>query len=258
MVQFRKITNILKESLQIPEPKVKVAQFLAKPPSSSPSTDMEAPALLIYLINIFAKAIVSQFIDEAGVSPKTADPVGVLASNIFAKDDFRLQGLSLIDILISKMHVVCPVLFGIYGDESSTEGKTRLGWWREEKDGPWLSEQRHQERMTGLGAGFASLALRKYEKAKTENPYPNTKYWQSFAAIVNVPVQAITTTHFVVLKAMIEGSEFKFLELFGNAGMEALRIALIKYPAKAAQPSVGAKALAGLADVLRRDKKLNL
>ena len=240
------------------EPKVEITLFLANPPSSPPAQDTKAPALLIYLINIFAKAIVSQFIDEAGVSPKTADPVGVLASNVFALDDFRWQGLSLIDILISKMHVVCPVLWGIYGEESTTEGKTRLGWWREEKDGPWVSEQRHQERMTGLGAGFASLALRKYEKARAENPYPNIKYWQSFAAIINVPQQMITTTHFVVLKAMIEGSELKFLELFGNAGLAALRTALVEYPTKTAQPSVAAKALAGLADVLKRDKKLCL
>lgn len=232
--------------------------FLANPPSPLPSSDTKAPGLLVYLVNIFAKAIVSQFIDEAGVSPKTADPVGLVASNIFAMDDFRWQGISLIDILISKMHVVCPVLWGVYGDESTAEGKSRLGWSREDQDGPWISEQRHQERMTGLGAGFAAIALRKYEKAKAENPYPNIKYWQSFAAIINVPQKLITATHMVVLKAMIEGSESKFLELFGNAGLVALRVALIEYPTKAVPPSVAAKALAGLADVLRRDKKLFL
>lgn len=232
--------------------------FLANPPSPLPSSDTKAPGLLIYLVNILAKAVISQFINEAGVSPKTADPVGVLASNIFALDDFRWQGISLIDILISKMHVVCPVLWGIYGDESTAEGKSRLGWSREEENGHWVSEQRHQERMTGLGAGFASLALRKYEKARAENPYPNFKYWQSFAAIVNVPQRSITATHLVVLKAMIEGSESKFLELFGNAGLVALRVALIEYPAKVSRLTVAAKALAGLADVLRRDKKLNL
>ena len=225
-----------------------------------PATDTTAPALLVYLLNIFAKAIVSQFIDEAGISPRIADPIGTIASHIFSLTDFRWHGVSLIDILIAKMHVVCPVLWGIYGDENTPEGKARIGWWREEKNGPWVSEHRHKERMTGLGAGFAAIALRNYEKARMENPYPNIKYWQSLAYIVNTPPAEVTITHFVVLKAMIDNYETKFLEFFGNAALAALRKALVDFPAGAVQQHQGmsARALATLAEVLRKEKKLIL
>lgn len=248
----------MRESLQVQAPKVEVTLFLANPPNPLPSSDSNLPSVLLYLLNIFAKAVVAQFIDEAGVSPRTADPIGIIGSHIFSLKDFQWQGISLIDILIAKMHVVCPVLFGIYGDESTIEGKLRLSWGREDKDGPYISEQRHNERMTGLGAGFASLALRNYEKSKLDNPYPNINYWRSLACITNVPSAEVTTTHCIVLKAMIENYEQRFLEFFGDAGLAALKVSLVEFPKRAARQNIAAKALAGLADILRRDKKLKL
>lgn len=220
--------------------------------------DSRGSALLLYQLNIFSKAIISQFIDEAGVSPKAADPVGIIASHIFALNDFKWNGTSMIDVLLAKFHVVCPVLWGIYGDEKSTEGRTRLGWWREEQGGPWVSDQRHSERMTGLGAGYAALSLRNYEKARLENPLPNWNYWRSMAAIVNVPSREATQTHFIVLKAMVENYETRFLEFYGDAALAALRKALIEFPRDVLDKSVAAKAVAVLPDVLRRDNKLTL
>lgn len=257
--QLSQLMAIFREAAQVLEPKVDVSMFLASRPQQA---DTQAPALLLYLLNILAKAVISQFIDEGGVSPKAADPVGIVASHIFAISEFRWNGSSLIDILIAKMHVVCPVIWGIYGDESTKEGKLRLGWWQEDKDSKtptWVSSQEHNQRMTGLGAGFAALAMRNYEKAKLDNPYPNVHYWQALAAIINVPAAEITQTHFIVLKAMIENYETRFLEFYGDAAIAALRIALLEFPRRGEhQHSVAAKALAGLADVLRLTKKLNL
>lgn len=244
--------------MQVPEPTVDISMFLASRPQQA---DTQAPALLLYLLNILGKAVISQFIDEGGVSPKSADPVGIVASHIFSTVEFRWHGLSLIDILIAKMHVVCPVIWGIYGDESTTEGKLRIGWWREDKDTAsptWVSSQEHNQRMTGLGAGFAALSMRNYEKSKLENPYPRTHYWKALVAIINVPPAEITQTHFVVLKAMIENYESRFLEYFGDAALAVLRIALVDFPRRGQQQSVAAKALAGLADVLKRKKNLYL
>jgi len=248
--------TLLKEAAAVAEPRTDARRFLAYPPPAT--DDSKGPALLVYLLNIFSKAIISQFINEAGVSPKTADPIGVVGVSVFAANEFRWKGTSLIDIMIAKFHVVCPVLWGIYGDEKSTQGKTRLGWWREDKNGPWVSEQRHSERMTGLGAGFAAIALRNFEKSRLENPYPNVRYWQSLASIVNVPPQEATQTHFIVLKAMIENYETRFLEFYGDAAKIALKKALIDFPKRATDKSVAASAVAVLPDVLRRDKKLTL
>ncbi|KAL9118343.1 MAG: hypothetical protein Q9187_005112 [Circinaria calcarea] len=250
------ISNILKEAALVAHPQADITLFLASSPPNA--TNTQGSALLIYQLNIFAKAIISQFIDEAGVSPKFADPVGIVASQIFSSAEFLWNGISLVDILIAKFHVVCPVLFGIYGDEKTTEGKLRLGWQRESKDGAFVSEQRHSERMTGLGAGFAALALRNYDKAKASNPYPIHHFWRALAAIINTPRQQVTQTHFIVLKNLIENNEARILEFFGDAGILALRKALVDFPRLAAGDSVAAKAVAIMPDVLRRDKKLYL
>ena len=229
--------------------------FLASPPAQLSNTN--CPALLVYLLNIFSKAIIAQLIDEASVKPQMADNLGVVALQIFASDAFRWQGISLIDILISKLHRTCPVLFGIYGDEKSATGKDRLGWWREEPNGPFIPQQQHFARLTGLGAGFAAISLRNFEKAAAINPYPDFHYWKALARISNVPTNQITQTHFVVLKAMIQGYEDKFLMFYGDAGRAALRNALIELPRRSPQ-SVASKALAGLVDVQKREQKLYL
>ncbi|KAM0799743.1 GLE1-like protein-domain-containing protein [Usnea florida] len=253
-IQLQTTIETLKKAATVSEPQVDVTMFLASPPQVD---DRNGPALLVYLLNIFAKAMIAQFINEAGVKPLIADNLGTVASHIFALDNFRWKGFSLIDILIAKFHVVCPVLFGILGDEQTLEGKKRLGWWREEDDGAFVPEQRHFERMTGLGAGFAGISLKNYEKARAQNPYPDKHYWTSLAGIINVPPDQITQTHFVVLKAMIENFESKFLQFFGDAAMAALRLGLVELPRRS-PPSVAAKSLAGLVDVLKRDKKLVL
>ena len=247
--------DVLKQAATLSEPSVDITSYLASPPQQV--RDPKGPALLVYLLNIFAKAIIAQFVDEAGVKPQIADPIGTVASHIFAISDLRWNDISLIDILITKFHVVCPVLFGIYGDETSVQGKQRLGWWKEEEGGPFVPQQRHFERMTGLGAGFAGISLKNYEKARAKNPYPDHHYWKALARIANIPADQITQTHFVVLKGMIEGYEAKLLQFFGNAAMATLRHVLIELP-KRSPPSVAAKALAGLVDVLKREKKLLL
>lgn len=253
-VQLQTTIETLKKAATLAEPQVDITMFLASPPQVD---DRNGPALLVYLLNIFAKAMIAQFINEASVKPLIADNLGTVASHIFALDNFRWKSISLIDILIAKFHVVCPVLFGIYGNEKTLEGKHRLGWWREEGGGAFVPEQRHFERMTGLGAGFAGISLKNYEKARAQNPYPDKHYWTSLARITNVPPQEITQTHFVVLKAMIENFESKFLHFFGDAAIAALRLSLIELPRRS-PPSVAAKSLSGLVDVLKRDRKLIL
>lgn len=219
---------------------------------------MQAPAFFVYLLNQFAKAIVSQFIDEAAVFSKVADPVGTIAIYMFARDEFRISGMSLIDILIAKYHVVCPPLFGIHGSESTDEGRTRLGWRREEGGGPWVSEQNHQDRMTGLGAGYAALSLRNFENNRMSNPYPPYNFWRALTGILNVPAGQITETHLILLRALLMNSEPRFLEFFGDSAKMLLRIAVVEYPQRANKDSLAAKILSTLGDAMKRDKKLYL
>ncbi|KAL9582359.1 MAG: hypothetical protein Q9212_003339 [Teloschistes hypoglaucus] len=252
--QQASIQRLLKEAiLSFPQPTVSAASF-----TTNPVQGAQIPALLIYLLNHLSKAVVSQLIREAAVAPKNADPIGTIAVSVFANNDFRANGESLIDILIAKMHVVCPALFGIYGPDNTEQGRTRLGWWREVPGGPWVNDQTHQDRMTGLGAGYAALSLRNFEKSRSTNPYPPYHFWQAVTAILNVPAGHVTETHLVILKALLANSEARFLEFFGEPAEKILRFAIMEYPKRAPKGSVAAVVLSNLGDTLKKDKNLYL
>lgn len=252
--QHASIQRTLKEAVRLfPQPTIGLASFIAHPVQ-----DAQAPAALVYLLNHFSKAVISQFIKEAAVSPKIADPIGTIAISIFANSEFRVNGTSLIDILVAKMHVVCPPVFGIYGPDTTKEGRTRLGWWREEPEGAWISEQSHQDRMTGLGAGYAALSLRNFEKSKTPNPFPPYHFWRALTGILNVPAGQVTETHLVLLKALLTNSETRFLQFFGEPAKKLLQFAVQEYPKRAHKGSVAAVVLSNLGDAMKKDKKLYL
>jgi nucleoporin GLE1 len=245
----------------IPSPEVDPGMVMLSTPKTAenpgtPNNGDMLPSLYIYLLNIFAKSCIRQFIDEAGVKPHTADPIGVAAVSVFAQAEFCWRGHSLIDIMIAKMRVVCPVLFGIRGNEKTEEGRARLGWWRE--DGNWVSEQVHNIRMTGLGAGYAAISLRDFSKSKMKNPYPPTHYWQSMAAIVSTPSDEVSSTQYTVLKAMIDNYTQRFMDHYGHAAMAALQVSLVDFPSRAVEKNVAANTLMVLGDKLSRDVGLKL
>ncbi|KAJ8607311.1 hypothetical protein MRB53_040409 [Persea americana] len=251
------IRNILKRAATFSEPSIDTRPYIIQPlPPTANDNNCRVSAMMIYQMNILAKAVISQFINEAGVAPKAADPAGVVAISLFANNEFRWQDMSLFDIFIAKYHVVCPVLFGIYGSDQTEQGRKRLGWWRDES-GAWINDARNSERMTGLGAGFAAIALRDFSRSQMRNPYPPSNYWQAFANIVNVPKESVTQTHCIVLKAMIENNIPRFIGFYGQAAIAALRKALVDFPQQAPK-SVASAALATLVPTIRRDLHLKL
>ena len=244
---------------KVPSPPIDVSLFTLKPRSpveGASNNDATLPSLFVYLINICAKAIINQFINECGANPKAADPIGVFTAHIFSHKDFQWRGQSLIDILMAKFRIVCPVLFGFRGNDKTERGRLALGW---KKDGPsWVTEQTHNDRMTGLGAGYASLSLRDFGKSSKQNPYPPTNYWKALAGIVNSPPGETSNTQYVVLRSMIEGHEQRFLNFYGNAALAALRLALVEFPKKAPDNATAAGSLRALADVLKGEGGLVL
>lgn len=233
-------------------------QFLAAPTQSQlPPGPCEISALLVFLFNHFSKAIVNQLAGEAGVNIKAADPIGIIAVSILGNPEFCInKQLPLTDILLAKYHKSCGVLFGIYGPEKTERGRTRLGWRRIE--GTWCSDQDHLERMTGLGAGWASLALRKIKVGSAlVHPLPNAHYWRAFSRIVNTPPHEATATHYMVLKAMIEGDSLdRFVACYGQAAVAALRKGLLDFPR--GHDSVAAKSMQALAEDIKKERKLTL
>ncbi|SPN97615.1 related to RNA export mediator GLE1 [Cephalotrichum gorgonifer] len=257
---INKIKDALRESLSgsIPSPLVNVATFVAddrQPQPDAVHNGEQFPSLFIYLVNIFSKSIVNQFINECGASPKSADPIGVVAAQIFSDKDFQWRGGSMIDILLAKFRRSCPVLFGVRGTDKTAQGRTAIGWRKD--GGSWMPEQMHFDRMAGLGAGFAAVSLRDFSKANKANPFPPTHYWRALAGIVNTPAAQVSDTQYIVLKAMIDGHEQRFLHFYGNAGLAALRVALVEFPKKA-PGSVAAGGLRVLGEVLRTEKGLDL
>lgn len=251
--QITRITEILREAVQnkVPSPPIDPRPFMLSEPAGggNPGEPDTLPSLFVYLLNVCAKGIVNQFINEGGANPKSTDPVGVFAAHIFSHKEFQWRGAPLVDILMAKMRVSCPVLFGVRANDKTHGGRAAVGW---KKDGPaWVSEQSHNDRMTGLGAGFASLSLRDFSKSSKSNPYPPTHYWMALAAIVNTPPGQTCNTQYAVLRAMIDGHHQRFLNFYGNAALAALRLALVDFPNRAPENAPAAGSLRALTEVLR-------
>lgn len=246
---MQKVTKILKEGLanevgsQMVDPSLVV--FTPRQPVEGAMHNAELPSLFLFLLNHLAKAIINQFINEAASNTKTADPVGVCAAAVFSDPTFQWRGQPLIDILIAKFQVVCPVLFGARGSEKTDQGRDLVGWKR--RGTAWVPEAEHMDRMTGLAAGYAAIALRDFSKAKKENPYPMPHYWESMAKIVNTPPQQMSVTQCVVLRSMIDHHEARFLQFYGSAAIAALRLALVDFPAAAAKAGLKDNAVQSLA-----------
>lgn len=224
--------TVLKDSLQHTQPAVDVTDYML-----SQTKPIEGRLIMsgafVYLVNILSKSVISQFITECAGGFKAIDPIGVTAATIFATPTFQIQGLSLIDILLSKFHKTCPVLFGISGDEKTIAGRIRSGWQRDpDSNGRFVDEERHKERMAGIAAGYAAIALRDFQKSKNENPLPNTNYWQTFAALVNVSQGELQPSHYTVLRGLITGFVPRFIGFYGGAAVAALRCAIVDLPTK--------------------------
>lgn len=103
-----------------------------------------------------------------------------------------------------------------------------MAWWQDQ--GAFIDEQKHFARMSGLAAGFSALTLRDFSKSTNRSPAPNSLWWEALARIVNTPADQAQATHFVVIKAMIQNYVPRIIGLFGQAGVAALRKALIDFP----------------------------
>ncbi|KAH8165753.1 hypothetical protein CIB48_g2486 [Xylaria polymorpha] len=259
--QMATIQALLQESLNgsVPSRTVDPSQYVTdhrEPIDGALHNDPQLPSLFLYLLNIFAKTIINQFINECGAQPKAADPLGVIAAHIFSNKTYLWRGKTLVDILMAKYRVACPVLFGYRGSESTEQGRIRLGWRRD--GATWTPEQQHIDRMKGLAVGYAAISLRDFSKSPNKNPWPPSKYWASLARIVNTPPTEISNTQCVVLRGMIEIYEERFIYFYGSAAVAALRSALIDFPSKAPARTPGTSGLLVLAQILKRDIGLEL
>ncbi|GKT84719.1 GLE1-like protein [Colletotrichum tofieldiae] len=139
------INGALRESLdgRVPSPLIDANIYVQQnrePVEGAVNNGPQLPALFVYLLNILAKAIIQQFSNEGGANPKSAEPVGIVTAQIFSNKDYQWRGGSMIDILIAKFRVACPVLFGSRGSDRTENGRKAIGWKKE--NGNWIPSRR--------------------------------------------------------------------------------------------------------------------
>ncbi|KAI5274241.1 GLE1-domain-containing protein [Aureobasidium subglaciale] len=236
---LKKVLEIVNDVQKYPEPTVNITPFLAIP---ADNVERRMPLCLVYLMHIIAKNAISSFCSQ---NETLIDATAILLATVFSKTEYLFNGTtSLLDILLAKYHVVCPVLFGTYGNEKTRDGRIRIGW-QCDGDGEFIDLEIHKNRMSGLAIGYGCLSLRDFSKSKMQNPFPPPNYWKALSHIANTPPAHLQATHFMVLRALVEPHVEKFLKFYGQAGLAALRQVLVLLPASA--PDIAAK---GLVDVL--------
>lgn len=240
----------LNDVLNHPEPTVNVTPFLANPPDAS---ERHMPLALVYLLNLISKLVISQFCSD---NLATVDALAIVLVTVFSKPEYLYNGTtSLIDILLAKYHVVCPVLFGIYGNEKTEAGLNRIGWWKYGDD--FVGIEIHKNRMIGLATGYGCLSLRDFSKSKSNNPFPPPNYWRALSYFANTPPAQLQPTHWLVLKGLVDTHIEKFLKFYGQAGLAALRKVLVELP-KDAPKSSAKDAVVVLPEMLRTTRCLTL
>jgi len=258
LLRRKEILSILQQAKQRPEPLLDARDFIINPTQPfPPDANTQVPAVFVYLLNFFAKKVISKFAEDVSAtrSYNAAETIGIVCAAIFSDPSLQVHNNSFIDILLAKYHKVCPVLWGIYGPENTVKGRERLGWKRIE--GEWIPQQEHYDRMAGLGAGWASLTLRDFSRVEIRNPLPAWHYWAALACILNVPPEQRTQTHFVVLKGLVEEYVPVFVKFYGQAACVVLRKALAEYPANGPK-GPASEGLKVLRETVKQKYKLTL
>jgi nucleoporin GLE1 len=266
---------LLKALNEVPSPPVSVNDYVPSHLSLHDDGETKVPSLVLYLLSFFSKAIINAFVGECAVNSKAAEPIGTLVAQIFSMPELQFSrkvpagtsssSVSLISILMCKFHASAPALFGIYGPETTSAGRIRIGWRLDrisDDKKAFVTENKHYDRQTGLGVGYASIALRNFSRAKISNPWPPVHFWSSLAHIVNTPPSKVQTSQLILLKSMLENNAVdRFVLFFGAAAIAVLRQAVFDFPRSlpsALQEQPISKALSLMVEAWKTEKHFRL
>jgi nucleoporin GLE1 len=219
-------------ALSTPGPMIDIRPYLISQDIPPVANEAEAqyPAFLLYLWICFEKFVLKQFEKEAASTDgRTIQEIGLIAASLLADQRYMWKGIPLTDVVLAKLHRICPILFGIRGTMNTAEGRVRLGWLPIDKNAP--SEEQYGQRMRGLGAGYAALSLRSFN-AKAP-AIPMSEYWRAIVSICNTPSEDLWPGHFAILYGLIRDYYKKFLTFYGAQARGVLRRATIDLPARA-------------------------
>lgn len=248
----------LEKALAYPEPTVDIRKFIAFPPEEIANSENKVSAMLIYGLNIFAKSLVSSLLAEASIKQSHAEPIGIVAAQIFSFDIFTYKGVHMSDIIWAKYRVVCPALWGFTGNDKTEGGRRVLGWWRSADTGSWIPEQAHMDRMTALGAGYAAMTLRNFAKSPRQNPFPNTMFWSSVHKILAIPPAELQETQIAILAALFRSSGERIIGFFGQYGLALMHYAIVDLPRKLQRDTMAVTQLSTLKELYLKEKNFAL
>ncbi|KAF1364894.1 hypothetical protein EJ07DRAFT_161871 [Lizonia empirigonia] len=218
-------------ALSTPGPTVDIRPFLVSqsiPPLAN-EAEAQYPAFLLYMWIMFEKFLLKQFEKEAANEDgRIIQEIGLIAASLFADQRYMWKGISLIDVLLAKMHHICPILFGVRGTMNSVEGQKRLGWMPIDKQPP--TGEIYMQRVRGLSAGYAAMSLRAF---KTVPALPMSEYWRIVVLVCNTPPADLYPGHFAILNGLLRDFYKKFLGFYGVQARGVLRRAIVDVPARA-------------------------
>ncbi|KAJ4367423.1 hypothetical protein N0V83_007005 [Neocucurbitaria cava] len=184
------------------------------------------PAFLLYIWICFEKFVLKQFEKEAANEDgRIIQEIGLIAASLLGDQKYMWKGIPLTDIVLAKLHRACPPLFGIRGTMNTAEGRLRLGWM------PTSSLDAYNQRLRGMGAGYAAMALRAF--ASKAPAFPQSEYWRAIASLCNTPSEHLWPGHFAILNGLMRDYHKKFLAMYGIPARGVLRRATIDLPARA-------------------------
>ncbi|KAF2747326.1 hypothetical protein M011DRAFT_402739 [Sporormia fimetaria CBS 119925] len=236
-------------------PTVDIRPYIVSSPLPTLANESEAqyPAIMLYALICFEKSLVKQFDQEAGHEDgKIITELGIIAASFFADPHTRWKDIPLTDLLLAKLHRVCPILFGITGDMKSANGMARLGFLP--VDGEQRSPNEYHQRMQGIGAGFAAMSLRKV----AHPTIPPSEYWRALASIANTPSNDLYNGHFMVLKGMVRDYVPKLVDLYGVYGLALVRQATVVMPRRAPSRTSSTVGLVTVLPDVWRKRGINL
>jgi nucleoporin GLE1 len=237
-------------ALNTPGPTVDIRPFLVNqiiPPLAN-EAEAQYPAFLLYMWIMFEKFLLKQFEKEASNEDgRIIQEIGLIAASLFADQKYMWKGVSLIDVLLAKMHHICPILFGVRGSMSTVEGQKRLGWMPIDKQPP--TGEIYMQRIRGLASGYAAMSLRAF---KTVPALPMSEYWRLVVLACNTPSQDLYPGHFAILNGLLRDFYKKFLGFYGVQARAVLRRAVVDVPARAPERC---KEAAGIISVFQEQWK---
>ncbi|KAG0677898.1 hypothetical protein C6P42_000692 [Pichia californica] len=193
-----------------------------------------------WILNFISDAIISQAETEVSVKPNSSIQLAKLTLNLLILFD------ELNYYLLAKFYTSCPYLMGYSCSQDTEEGRTRLGWKRDEDNGKWENEVQYNERLSGISTLYSVITKLKlnssyigYNPSSTKHPLPISHSWIFLSRILDVPENQITETHYTIVGAWWDACAFEFLQAYGIQSRKLLKVVVNEWSSLGGKSSAG-------------------